>query len=207
MIHAHTYNFTCSHIYVTCSHIYVYDTYHIFICVWRQPGKPSLNCEACMLVLKYLLMHPPLLVKSWRTRLYYYSSGRSTFQLIAKDLKEWFDCSEDGGRRLRQVHVYNLHILTQNLHILYVYDIRACSCKKSARTANWPSSTDQEKQWTGRESALSSPYCPSRVLIAPWNVVSPSETHLQTSQTRSEIHVPHMLDFGTYMLLRRDYIL
>jgi len=44
-------------------------------------------------VLKYILVHPDLLVKTWRNRLYYYSSG-STFQAIATDLVLWMSRHE-----------------------------------------------------------------------------------------------------------------
>lgn len=97
-----------------CWYVNIYDTIHIIYDA-QQPGKPSVNCEACRLVLKSILLHPQLLVKAWRTRLYYYSSG-STFQLIATDLKHWVDTNENGDKYFRQVGKYACTKATYIMH-------------------------------------------------------------------------------------------
>ena len=68
-------------------------------------------------------MHPKLLVKTWRTRLYYYSSG-STFQRIAGDLKAWVQSTEDGDTIFRQVGLYVraqtiTYTFTETTYIVY----------------------------------------------------------------------------------------
>ena len=44
-------------------------------------------------VLKYILVHPELVVKTWRNRIYYYSSG-TTFEAITSDLVIWMSNHE-----------------------------------------------------------------------------------------------------------------
>ena len=104
----------CGSATAACWYVNIYDTIHIIYDA-QQPGKPSVNCEACRLVLKSILLHPQLLVKAWRTRLYYYSSG-STFQLIATDLKHWVDTNENGDKYFRQVGKYACTKATYIMH-------------------------------------------------------------------------------------------
>ena len=51
-------------------------------------GAPLPGSAVSQRVLKYLLVHDNLVVKSWRNRIYYYSSG-STFAELSDELKVW----------------------------------------------------------------------------------------------------------------------
>ena len=66
-------------------------------------GKPALSSNACQLVLKYLLLNEEKLAKTWRNRLYFYSSG-SVFADLGGDLVQWLDNNEpESAAWLRQL--------------------------------------------------------------------------------------------------------
>jgi len=56
----------------------------------QMTGKPTSTTNAAQKVLKYLLVYRDLVVRAWRNRIYYYSSG-STFKRIASELQFWCD--------------------------------------------------------------------------------------------------------------------
>ena len=60
-----------------------------------QVGRPSLKCNASQLVLKYVLSHKTLLVSTWRSRIYYYSSA-TTFANVCEDLEHFIDTTPRG---------------------------------------------------------------------------------------------------------------
>ena len=64
-----------------------------------QHGRPSLKCNAAQIVLKYLLLHRQLLCKTWRGRLYYFSSG-TAFNDIADDLNYYIDNEPKGKKHI-----------------------------------------------------------------------------------------------------------
>ena len=51
-------------------------------------SQPLPHSAIAQKILKYLLIHKDLMVKTWRNRIYYYSSG-TTFEKITLELKEW----------------------------------------------------------------------------------------------------------------------
>ena len=56
--------------------------------ITKMYGKPSLRADTSQKVLKYLHSQPSLVVKSWRSRLYRFSSA-SLFAAVGEELKEW----------------------------------------------------------------------------------------------------------------------
>ena len=83
-----------------------------------QVGKPSLTSNAAQLVLKYTLLHRKEIVRSWRDRIYYYSSG-TMFNIIGGPLEHWLDENEDGQKLLRQVS-YACIILLQPTYLAHM---------------------------------------------------------------------------------------
>jgi hypothetical protein len=71
----------------------------------HQAAHPMPATNAAQLVLKYLLMNKPLVVKSWRNRIYYFSSG-TLFGNITNDLRLWVQKHKHGFKLLRQVIYY-----------------------------------------------------------------------------------------------------
>ena len=58
--------------------------------VGHMTGKPSLHAKSAQKVLHYLLSQPALLVKSWRARIYSYSSA-SWLKVCGESLIEWLN--------------------------------------------------------------------------------------------------------------------
>ena len=50
--------------------------------------QPLAHNNVTQKLLKYILINQTLIVKTWRNRIYYYSSG-STFDKITTELKDW----------------------------------------------------------------------------------------------------------------------
>ena len=77
---------------VKFSHMFVNVYYcicvsHCRICL-SQKGRPLPSSNICQLTLKYMLIHRAIVVKNWRNRLYYSSSG-SIFNLLKPKLESW----------------------------------------------------------------------------------------------------------------------
>ena len=58
--------------------------------VGHMTGKPSLHAKSSQKVLHYLLSQPVLVVKSWRTRIYSYSSA-SWLKICGESVIEWLN--------------------------------------------------------------------------------------------------------------------
>ena len=59
-------------------------------------GRPALETDTCQTVLKYLLTNRTAVVKTWRARLYFYSSG-TVFKAVMPPLRTWLE--EDKTKR------------------------------------------------------------------------------------------------------------
>ena len=73
---------------VTRFSLYVWVKY-----VSLMKTQPLPQSAIAQKVLKYILVHPGLVVKTWRNRIYYYSSG-TTFQKISYDMVFWMSTHE-----------------------------------------------------------------------------------------------------------------
>ena len=68
----------------------------VFWCCYTNfmDGRPGLHTDECQKVLQYLLMNQELLVKAWRSRLYFYSSA-TIFKDVLPPLAEWYAQDKD----------------------------------------------------------------------------------------------------------------
>ena len=72
--------------------------------LYVQLGSPKLVSNASQLILKYLLMNKNLVSKTWRNRIYYYSSG-TVFAIVSNDLGNWLDEEEGEQQDLRSKYL------------------------------------------------------------------------------------------------------
>ena len=86
--------------------------------VAQMDGQPGLQTNASMKVLKYLLGNVPLVVKSWRQRMYNYASA-TIFTDCTRELRLWIEAKETEETERKRM-LFNLDKQVFTTHICFL---------------------------------------------------------------------------------------